>query len=289
MKLQKANQSKFEMSKSLYSILFPTDFSTVSNQVLSDAIDLACRLDAQLYLFHAYQMPMAVTQGTGTFHPPLIDYEKIAYQNLRELERSFPDLQKVRYSMVTKPGPFPGAIEMLLETNSVDLIVMGTSGAEGLKELMIGTNTSDVANELNIPVLAIPEGASVSSIGKIAFAYDHEGIKDTDKLNILRDLVSAYNAELHILHISESMEPQQDANPKSLDAINKKFLNAKCYHDIHLSDDVEHGIMQYADNNSIDLIAVTPREHSFIEKLFRKSVTEKLTFHSDVPLLILKE
>jgi nucleotide-binding universal stress UspA family protein len=37
-----------------------------------------------------------------------------------------------------------------------------------------------------------------------------------------------------------------------------------------------------------DMMAVLRREKTFLEKLFRTSVSKKLTFHSKVPVLILK-
>ncbi|CAN5532599.1 hypothetical protein BH23BAC1_BH23BAC1_33470 [soil metagenome] len=65
-------------------------------------------------------------------------------------------------------------IKALSEELDIDLVVMGTTGATGLKEVFLGSNTSHAIENLDCPVLAIPEHTKFSPINKIFYATDFQ-------------------------------------------------------------------------------------------------------------------
>ena len=56
----------------------------------------------------------------------------------------------------------------------MDLIVMGTKGASGLKEVLFGSNTVHVIKNAKCPVLAVPSEFVFESPREILFPSDYE-------------------------------------------------------------------------------------------------------------------
>jgi hypothetical protein len=52
--------------------------------------------------------------------------------------------------------------------------------------------------------------------------------------------------------------------------------------------DIYEGIMAFINQNTPDIVVMIPRDKNFIEKIFKSSVTRKMTYEANVPLLILK-
>jgi len=53
--------------------------------------------------------------------------------------------------------------------------------------------------------------------------------------------------------------------------------------------DFIEGINAFAEEHQVDLIITIPKRHGFFERLFHKSHTKQLAFHSHVPLIILHD
>jgi nucleotide-binding universal stress UspA family protein len=60
------------------------------------------------------------------------------------------------------------------------------------------------------------------------------------------------------------------------------------YHFIDHSDTVA-GITHFAQDRDASLIMVIPKSHGFFEGLFHRSVTQKLAYHTSIPLLVMHE
>ena len=270
--------------------MIPTDFSPVSDNALNYAIELAEPFDAGLTIFHAYQIPIAIEQDAGAIlQQELMDHEILTtHQQLTQFTAHHPRLKGMRYQIVAKPGSLTESVKMITKEDENDLIIMGTKGAEGIKELLMGTNTADIVNDADIPVMVIPGNVNFKGITSIAFAYDYKGINDPHKLDIMEILAKKFNADIHILNISESKEPERDDDLASMEIFQHRFNNIKHDYKFHLGKDIEGGICEYVQTNKISLLAAMPRKHNFFEKIFKKSLTNKLTFHTNVPLLLLK-
>jgi nucleotide-binding universal stress UspA family protein len=166
------------------------------------------------------------------------------------------------------------------------LIVMGTKGAGGLKKVVMGSNTTSIIEISHVPVLAVPEHAAYKSIRNIVYASD---LKNLEKeLKILAPYVEKFNCTVHLLHIISS--------GKDVDAIEEKIEKAmkkvgyKNYVTLVLVDeDIDGAIDQYVSVAKADLLTMFTHQLSFYEKLFDRSITRKMAFHSKIPLLAFKQ
>lgn len=272
-------------------ILVPTDFSLCSKNALTFAVKIAKKMNAKIILLHAFQVPVSsMDAGSEAYFSESIT-------NLKDnIKREFdifketpPELKEIDHDILIKHDLTKSAILGACESLRCKLIVMGTHGARGLDEILIGSNTYSVMKEAPIPVLAIPESALISDVKRIAFAGDYKSIEDKNVLQTLIQLAQSFNAEINVVHIDSNEEAglsdEEINEAKKFEQYFKRVRHS--YHFVH-TDNVEEGLENYALNNNIDLIALIPRKHKFLDNLSQKRVSKKMAFHSKVPLLALK-
>ncbi len=138
-------------------ILFPTDFSEMTEQVLSYVLSLADKYGAKVDLLHVVH-ELADMSG---FYVPHISYDVIE----KEMEAAAKENMekfceehlkgRVDYEIHTRRGvPFNEIIKAARELG-VDLIVMGTHGKTGLDHVLFGSTAEKVVRKSPVPVLTV--------------------------------------------------------------------------------------------------------------------------------------
>ncbi len=270
-------------------ILVPIDFSDCSIKALEVAVQLAKKTNAKLIIMNACQKPVAYADASViAYSRDLIrEAEGKAKRAFENIEKTLPSLQDIEHTFSVKHA-FPlDAINSLALLESVDLIVMGTTGAGRLKGILMGSNTYKVAKNVKCPVLAIPESAEPEKFFKnIVLAGDYRNTASKDTFEILIDLARISSAEIHVLHISETAEilPGETEEAQKLD---RYFKNLR--HSFHFKIDkhVDEGINEYIEENNIDLLTLVAKKHNLFDRIFKGSTTKKMAYHSKTPLLIL--
>ncbi len=263
-------------------ILVPIDFSECSINALNYAVGLSKLTHKRLLILHAVQVP-AIAGGEME---PGKEVEREVEEEFTSIKKSVPQLTEVEFE-------FQISFDFLLTSlrklsDQVDLIVMGTTGASGVKEALIGSNTLDVIKEIGIPVIAIPEQNDSLTVGTMAFASDYKEIVNMNDIKPMVDLARIRNSEIHILHIGEGNNiTREELNAgKSQEQIFKQVRHS--YHFIN-GTNVAAEINQYLENNGIKLLVLYARKHSLTEKIFHKSVTREMALHSKIPVFVLPE
>ena len=267
----------------LKSILFPTDFSEYSRTAMHFAFDLAERSNARVILLNSYELPYSDTVMTTS----LIDImrknsEEQLAELKKELEARYPDLDIETRSSLNNTIR---AIKNTAIKFEVDLIVMGTKGASGLQEVLIGSNTTTVLNNSDVPVLAIPENSTVKAIKKIVYAADFQKPEDKERLRFLCELASLIKAEILILHFQKA-DNLSGVNRKVIEDV---FCDIKHSYHIEPEQDIEQGIHNFVEAKHADMVVMMKRKYGFIERLFHKSQTSKFAYHTTTPFLALHE
>lgn len=272
-------------------ILVPTDFSGPANNALKYAVSLAVKTNAKILVLHVYHILVVPGRYPHALYPIEIqDNRKLAEQELMDLEKKVPELKKVVYN--TKLISGYGGVDEILETiqaQNTDLTVMGTRGASGLKELLIGSNTASVIKGATRPVLAIPEQAQYREIRNIGFAYDHEPIEDMSQMDTLMEFAKLFKAVIQIFHVREDTEDIEVEPVVVGDPLNKYLKKTTYSYTNVYENDVREGIDKYIDEKDIDILAMIPRRHDIFHRLFKSSITKKMAFRSTIPLLALPE
>ena len=136
-------------------ILVPTDGSTLSDLVISKAIDFAKSINATIYGFHAapdYAMPVhGVEVYSSAKYRDMAETEARNY--LTEIESKAKEAGVLCTTGFTvSASPYLAIIDAAKEHNC-DLIFMASHGRRGLAGLLLGSETQKVLTHCNIPVL----------------------------------------------------------------------------------------------------------------------------------------
>ena len=274
---------------SIKKILVPTDFSPCAKNALNSAISLASKFEAELILMNAFQIPVSHGEfGAQTIITGLAnDIEKDINTEMDKLIESLPALKKIKYKTSIVHSHTTSAIRNTIKKESIDLVIMGTHGASGIDEVLIGTNAYSTVKEGSCPVMVIPEEAKLEKIGRIIFASDYRHLNKLDSLKPLITLAKYYNSHIDVLHFSEELITDEERSEAK--AINRTFKKLSHGYHFYLSADVEQSINDHIKKYPADLIVMIPRHHNFFERIFNKKWTKKMVSHSETPILTLPD
>jgi nucleotide-binding universal stress UspA family protein len=182
----------------------------------------------------------------------------------------------------TSGSSFAESVDAYAVKNDVDMIVMGTKGASGVKKIIIGSHAASMIDHSRIPVLVIPEKASFKPLKKIVYASD---LYEWDQeIRTIAALAAIYKASVHVLHISPASAKSKIDKNLLPEMIKTAGYQKIVYQDIK-SDNIAKAIDDYIIANDADMLAMFTHKLDNYEKLFGRSVTRQLAFHTNVPLL----
>jgi nucleotide-binding universal stress UspA family protein len=269
------------------SILAPIDFSEESLHSMNYAAAIAYTIKSRLLLCHISPIPVVIsaapsnTDISGQIVDDLIVNLKKITSGLLTL---FPGL-KVDHSIAS--GMIRENILEIVSANNIDLIIMGTHGSGGWREVVFGTNTASLVKSSPVPVIAVPYGKREFKLNRIAFATTFADY-DLQTLFQLSELFKPYSPEITVLHI-EDKNVGQELN-KLRDDFAKHVKSGITYEKISFkvieNKNIEKAINDYISRDDIDLLVVSTRRQNVFERFTDKSLSQKLTFHSKIPLMV---
>jgi nucleotide-binding universal stress UspA family protein len=270
-------------------ILIPTDFSVSADNALFYAAELAKKIKAELLLYHAYPIPIVdVNMPAAVFMQVTQEAESNARQYLEKLCLKLKEQLTLDCpcSYILAQDFNADKVVKTAGENSADLIIMGTHGASGLAEFIMGTNTARVVEKAHCPVLAIPENVSFTPIQKILFTTDY---RDTDfpTLKKIVPLADLFNAGIIVMHV---FQHDRKLESHMLEWFKEELENHIQYGNITYvleeNEKVIEAINDYIDKKKVSILVASTRKHNLLEKIFHTSITKKLTYHPHVPFLV---
>lgn len=276
-------------------ILCPTDFSPVASQAIAFAAAIAQRAHVHLTLMHVLHLPIVDTSETALVAGELLGEQmRDAGERLsalcQEVESRFGANGGSGFTcdFILKEALLTDLAEHLTKREGYDLIVMGTTGGGNkLEELLVGSNTESVIEEVKCPVLAIPAKADSLSLEKIVFASDYTP-DDRGALQQIAQLAKLFNASVDVVHVVKESTPETQAKAErfwreveqALPEVSLRFQEVVSRHR-------EEGIKSYYKEVNGSVVAILRKEKRFLQDLFSQSLTERLTYQAEVPLLVL--
>jgi len=274
-------------------ILFPTDFSEAANTAFIYALRFADSFGAELVILHVYDLPIVETPPLPESTKEIFDIvEMNQFESFRE---QLPELHQlaerrnlghVKMRNILHYGDLIYNINKVCVDENIDLIVMGTKGATGLKETFLGSSTASVIANAKVPVLGIPAEAEYHPIKSIAFTTQYKD-KDNDALTRTLEIARKFNASVSCLYIKNADDPEDIE-----ERINewKIFYRSENIDFFNIAGDhIEQTILDFIELQKVGLLVMRTHKRGFFESLFHKSLTKKLAYHTKVPLLVFHE
>ncbi len=176
-------------------------------------------------------------------------------------------------------------IENYIRPLDIDLVVMGSHGASGIRELVIGSNTQRVVRHATVPVLVVKNKIKEPfNIDRIIFAstFATDTISDFDQVARFAKL---WNATLDILFVNfKDKVIDQTTMNRIAKELTLPYPELKyTVNDIETNDE-EWGIHQFVDQTDADMVALTTHDRTgFIPH----SVAEDIVNHEKIPVLVI--
>jgi nucleotide-binding universal stress UspA family protein len=268
-------------------ILVPTDFSSCANNAAELALKIAQKANARVEFLHILVTPIdwvALDIRKESQYPEIKKQIGHAKAELGQWVKRAKELGITGVKVIS----FTQGNEEIVnhaQNHGHDLIVMGSHGASGLKELVMGSNAQKVVQEARTPVLIVKENLKKLNIRNMVFASTFlEDVHQSFHLIIdFADLMEAYNNLLYV-NVPEQFEESHESESRM-----KSFLTrcprGTCSINVFNAETPEKGILQFAEDRGMDLIALVTHGRKGIKGLFASSLTEKLVNHSALPVL----
>lgn len=275
----------FEMK----TIIVPTDFSPAAINAMNYAADMALQIDASIMLVNIYQIPVAVTDAPLV----MVSVEELrqgAEDRLAELKDDLSRVTSGRLKIYTEAilGDVVDELQELCEKIKPFALVMGSMGHTALERTLFGSTTLTVIKHLKWPVIAVPKGKEYGAgIRKVGLASDFKEVVESIPFAGIRQFVSTFGAELHVLNVDYNNKQFKPDTPEQSVLLHTELESLRPHYHFIEHPDIEDGINDFAEKNNLDIIIAVPKRHKLLEGLFRKSSTRQLVFESHVPVLCL--
>ncbi|HEX2395827.1 MAG TPA: universal stress protein [Bacteroidales bacterium] len=283
-------------------ILVPVDYSDCSRFACRYAIKIACKVGAEIKLFHTYYSPAfdlielagAVQTQSQLREEVTINLEESEKETLEGYLKGLQSfitecgLPQIKITYDIAPGVPEDEIIHYCNTFNPDLVIMGTKGKGTGVGSIIGSVTSAVINKITFPVLAIPEKYTFvgeENIKNLMYVTDFDE-SDFHTLKRLINLTNQLNLDIHCVHIGDP----DSWDKVKMEGLMKYFAEAYGKTQVSYSFISQKNLLvdldQLIRDRNINILSLTAHRQSIFEKLFRKNITKKLFYHTSIPLLV---
>jgi nucleotide-binding universal stress UspA family protein len=268
-------------------ILVPTDFSKAATRAADIAMSIAEKSGAEIHFLHLQITPVQWVK---------LDKEKEERfpETLKEIGHAKDALNKLVKKAKDKGLKAEqflvydvGREEILkhIPFHHHDFVVMGSHGTSGTKELFVGSNAQKVLRDATIPVLIVKE-TSTWPVKNVVFASTfEEDVKEP--FHTVVKFADLNESNIHLLYVNVPFSFEEtDKSLEKMHAFHESCpRGGTCTTNIYNSLNEERGILKFGESVEADLIALTTHGKTGFLSLMRKSITESLANHADLPIL----
>lgn len=284
-------------------VLVPVDFSPPSNVAVNYGISLARQFRAKLTLLHVIESPAALMY---TF-PAGVD--KIEKQNRERAERMMAalvapeDQDDLDLQTIVKAGEIEEEIQAAVLEQNTDFVVMGTHGRRLLGRWFIGSVTQNMLRHMAVPVITVCRASRPLAFKRILFATDFSDYSAAG-FQFATDLASATGARIVLAHVIEQRPAVSYETPEvaaCFDEDRRRALekahialagleSAAKSRGVKIETIIAEGVpaealLRIADENTVDLIAITVSSKGVIERALAGTTAERVIREAHVPVL----
>ena len=268
-------------------ILIPTDFSKYADEAIEVGAQIAKKNDSEIVLIHMLELPTHMNDAVSgeTSIPEIMLFKRKAEEVLKSIKNR-PYLAGIKITEVVRlDGAYKGINNYIKQNTDFDLIIMGSQGASGINEILVGSNTEKVVRQSEVPVLVIKNKLEDFNTRNIIFASDFSNeIKKPFKKVI--EFAKLFGSKLNLVMICtpNSFKSTSGAH-KIVNEFISEFDMPEYSFEIYNESNIEKGILNYSNENNGDIIAFCTHGRTALNHFFTGSTSEDLVNHAAKPVL----
>lgn len=265
-------------------VLLPTDFSDNSYNAISYALQLFEKSKTKFILLNTlYNADFIIYSSLyGVYKDNSI---KNLSRFLERIKKEFPN-DKHEFELVSSFKMLHEEIRDRVAEKSIDLIVMGTEGAQGGSELLFGTHTVHAIKVAKCPLLAIPSGTNFEKPADILFPTDLKLNFSEYNLEFLKEITDHFQSKVHVLNVKLGGELSDDQLQSKNDLVEYFEENGSSFKQ-ESRGSVMEALQDYRKTHPIQLLVMVKNKHTFIEKLLFSSLVHEVAYYVKEPFLVL--
>jgi len=283
-------------------ILIPIDFSDVTEHAIMYTLDWVKKWEAQVTLIHVVYFPIPEHEipNYGMYTPAAStqavqdEIEQGARDNMQSL------VNKLRKYVATasihatiagevRIGDPITEIDEKVTSDPPDLLVIGIKQRNFLDRILWGSSAPQLINQIQIPILAIPEDTTYKGVRRILFASDFDESDPAIFLQMHR-FFQEEDPNIFCVHVADNQQNvilnQKTAYMENMLREHLKNIKANVQYDVMVAKDLTQALEEYTQTHQIDWVVVGTHKRKWLEKIFHPSQTQKLLLQLPKPLMI---
>ena len=268
-------------------ILVPCDFSKPAVNAFRFALDIAGKSKGIVHLLNVIELP--------AIHDPIImpvvSFEKEFLNELKEkttkefdkiINRYKPDAVEVKTEVTF--GAVFRMIHDFIKKKKIDIVIMGSHGATGIREYFIGSNAEKIVRNSPVPVLVLKD-LYKGPVENIVFPNTLETERQDKLIAKVKELQAFFKATVHILYVNTPTNFAADnITLERLRQFAKEFAFRNYTLNVYNYPSEESGIIQFTSQIKGDLVAMGTHGRKGLAHFLNGSLAEDVVNHAKFPI-----
>lgn len=276
-------------------ILIPTDFSDNAWNALVYGISFFKKTHCTFHIVHVNAINTNASGEAAMYVSPEILESTIlaeSREQLKDLSHRIEQLPlNVKHEFHIKAiyGFLTDQLKDLVKKKNIDLIIMGTKGASGLKSVSIGSNTGNVITKVPCTLMAVPEDATYEKIEEIGFPSDLNLAYNVRILDTIKDIILLKKSALRLLYVSSKGEELNANQIKIKNLLLDYYKETECtFHEV-TGKHIDESVQCFTESRNLDMLIMVAKNLNFLERILFRPTVEKISYHTKVPFLVIHE
>jgi len=271
------------------SILVPIDFSNNAFIAAQYARAFAKKYGYDLHFVHVFQAFKSAFQSHSTNEKDS-EQASISSQGKLDAFESKLGIPSTEATFCCVQGTFISSIQNYINEHQISLVIMGTHGETGARKNVLGSNTYDVAKDINCSLLIVPERSHDFKLTHAVLFTDYQK-GDEDTLKSFMEVVSDDKLKYSIVHMHPEVKDPTVYEELELEEHRYHLQNNLGIEQLEMqlirSKESSNLVREVVEELQADVLLLTwNSDKNFFEKLFSKSLAKAIIMNPMVPVFL---
>lgn len=273
-------------------ILLPTDFSEKAVSALNYSLAFFKGKSCSFYLLCIWETSNYISDELlqSDSHESL--YDSLILENRKKLDDLVEELENqysgedYTFKTIADYDGFTDSIKKVIALERIDLIVMGSNGTHGAKEVIFGSHSLRVIRKVSAPVLVVPKEFLFNKLEKVLLSLDYDQALDPSEIKALMEIIPASQAFVEYIQMKNEDFDEPLWKDQS-EQLNKSFQDLNFTFQTITKVPFVAAVISLLQVQKPDLLVLQAEKESFLDRFFYGSNISSIIKKTTIPVLIL--